>query len=168
MLWERFDRAMSFYQEVLKRDPSSPRVLGSMGRLCIQRGDYGRAIDFFEAGLASSPETPSMLGALGQTYGLVGDLDAARRILGCLTELAGRRNVAGTCFAMIHIGLNEPEPALDWLEKAAHRHDAAALSLAVHPAYNSLRSHPRFRALISRMNLSGVEERAASYRKAAP
>jgi serine/threonine-protein kinase len=168
MLWERFDRAMSFYQDALKRDPSSARVLGSMGRLCTQRGDYGRAIEFFEAGLANAPETPSMLGALGQTHGLAGDSTAARRILGCLTELAGRRNVAGTCFAMIHIGLNEPEPALDWLETAANRHDAAALSLGVHPAYNALRSHTRFRTLISRMNLSGVEERVASYRKTAP
>ncbi len=52
----------------------------------------------------------------------------------------------------IYIGLGENDLALEWLEKAYEERDVALIFLKVDPAYDSLRSDPRFQDLMRRMN----------------
>ena len=65
--------------------------------------------------------------------------------------LAGRFYVSSTCFALIHLGVDENREALDWLERGCRQRELPLISLKVHPAYDPLRREPRFQALVERV-----------------
>jgi hypothetical protein len=52
------------------------------------------------------------------------------------------------------MGLGRTDAALDWLERAADERQAGYYFPSVHPIFDPLRSHPRFVALMRRMNLT--------------
>jgi hypothetical protein len=56
-------------------------------------------------------------------------------------------------FAVIHQGLGEMDKALDWYEKAVDEREPLMLQFNVHPNYDPVRAHPRYPALLRRMNL---------------
>ena len=96
---------------------------------------------------------PLIITQLGILYSLSGKNDEAREALDELSELSERRFVSPFYTALIHLGLGEKNSALKWLEKAYDEHDHALETLKVEPMLDSLRSHPRFEALLKRMEL---------------
>ena len=60
----------------------------------------------------------------------------------------------GESLAMAYVGLGERDSALTWLERAAEV-GAFMLYINVEPTYESLRSEPRFQALLTRMRFPG-------------
>jgi serine/threonine-protein kinase len=93
---------------------------------------------------------------MGQAFALSGRPDRARALLAELDAMSRERFVPSTCFALIHGGLGEVDRALDWLEHGADRREMPVSALLVHPAYDTLRDHPRFAALLRRLGLAGA------------
>ena len=56
-------------------------------------------------------------------------------------------------FALIYIGLGDKEEALNWLEKQMLGRSETANAYAVAPELDVLRSDPRFKEMLKRMNL---------------
>jgi hypothetical protein len=54
---------------------------------------------------------------------------------------------------MVHMGLNERQAAIDRLERASQEHAFELSHLNLTPAFDSLRSDPRFRDLVERLGL---------------
>jgi len=65
--------------------------------------------------------------------------------------MAKRQYVSSTAFADIHLGLDEKEKALDWLEKAYQDQESACWYLKVDPIYDRVRDGPRFEALVQKV-----------------
>jgi hypothetical protein len=55
--------------------------------------------------------------------------------------------------AYVHIGLGDTERAFEWLQKAIEARDSQMGVLKVEPAFDALRSDPRFTALVERVGL---------------
>jgi len=55
--------------------------------------------------------------------------------------------------AYVHIGLGDTERAFEWLQKAIEARDWQMGLLKVEPAFDALRSDPRFTALVARVGL---------------
>jgi eukaryotic-like serine/threonine-protein kinase len=153
MLERRFDEALEAYQSVLDLDPSFYKVHTSMGRALVQQGRYAEGIARLEKGRETAGDVPSILGALGQAHALAGDQRLAREILDALAATARSRYVPSTTFALIHAGLGETDRALDYLEQGCDRRELPLSSLKVHPAYDALRTAPRFAAILRRLRL---------------
>jgi hypothetical protein len=64
-----------------------------------------------------------------------------------------RRYVQGYALAIIYIGLNEKEEALNWLEKEISDRSSTAVFYGISPDLDDLRSEPRFKAMLKRLNL---------------
>jgi len=60
----------------------------------------------------------------------------------------------GNAYAQIYAGLGENDQVLEWLQRAYERREEALSKVATDPAYDSLRTDPRFLALIRRMGLT--------------
>jgi TolB-like protein len=90
---------------------------------------------------------PLNAGQLGYVAGVLGYTAEARTLL---QELEKRRKVQYTPalpIAWIHLGLGETTATIEWLETALAEKDPQLASINVFPAYDSIRSEPRFRQL---------------------
>jgi len=89
------------------------------------------------------------MGWLGYVYALNGEREKAERILD--GDMSGKLQPVDKVF--IYTGLGEYDKAVDWLEKAYEEKDSYVAYIAVFPEFDPLRTHPRFRALVKKMNL---------------
>jgi tetratricopeptide (TPR) repeat protein len=55
--------------------------------------------------------------------------------------------------AQVYVGLQEPERALDWLERSVGR-EMYASYLGIDPTFRSLRAEPRFQAILKRLGVA--------------
>jgi hypothetical protein len=79
---------------------------------------YEEAIASLERSIVLSGGAPMFLGWLGLALGQSGRAGEARALLGRLEEQAGHGYILPSCFAWLHLGLNEPDMAFEWLDKA--------------------------------------------------
>jgi hypothetical protein len=56
--------------------------------------------------------------------------------------------------AQVYIGLDEPDRAIEWLEKAERERSSDLIYLKTDPIYKRLQSDPRFAALLQRIGPS--------------
>ena len=94
------------------------------------------------------------MGQLGQAYGLAGELAKARDVLQQLEVLSRQRYVSPYHLAYVYVGLGEQDTAIDWLERAYVERAGAVYGIKGSFLFTSLRSHPRFTALLKKMNLA--------------
>ncbi|HVF27957.1 MAG TPA: protein kinase [Pyrinomonadaceae bacterium] len=92
-------------------------------------------------------------GFLALVLGRAGQRDEARRLLDELKAESARRYVPSYAIAIAHLGLNEKEEALAWLEREIAERGYWATTYAVAPELDDLRSDPRFKAMLKRLNL---------------
>lgn len=83
---------------------------------------------------------------------LVNQRERARRDLTSLVKLSEREYVSPFHLAAVYLELGEPESALDYLEAGFGMKDQWLALLNVEPRFKSLRGHPRFEALIRRLD----------------
>ena len=140
-----------WYRRMIEMDPSFYKAYTSLGRVNIQRGRYAEAIAMLHKGREIAGDLPNILAALGQAHALAGDRDCARNLLIELQNLAQTRHVPSTSLALLHLALGNRTVALDYLEQGDRRGELSLSVIKVHPAYNNLRSEPRFQTLLQRI-----------------
>ena len=75
------------------------------------------------------------------------------QILDDLTKQANQKYVPSYFFAGIHIGLGEPDRAIECLEKSYEERSHWLVYLHIDPSMDGLRSNPRFQNLLQRVGL---------------
>jgi serine/threonine-protein kinase len=105
-------------------------------------------------------ETAAMPGAgtytsasLGYVLARAGQRDEALRLLAELEAHAAIGYVSPGAFATILLGLGDVEKAIDWAERAYDDRRGWLAYVNVNPLMDPVRGHPRFEALVRRMNL---------------
>jgi hypothetical protein len=97
------------------------------------------------------------LAALGYVYGSFGKRDKAEQQLRNLRALSRQRYVDPLNVAKVYIGLGDRPQALAWLEKAEQAGSSLLSDAGLDPAYDSLLSEPRFRALLQRRGVAASQ-----------
>ena len=82
----------------------------------------------------------------------MGNEAEARKILAELVETAKEKHVSPYYFAVVHLGLNEREKALDYLRKAVAEHDNNVIFLKVGANFDSVRDDPQFIEILRSAN----------------
>ena len=80
-----------------------------------------------------------------------GRLEEARSVLGTLTSTASGAYMRPYDAALVYMGLNDHDAALEQLEKAFGEGGNWLNYLQLDPAFVALRDHPRFSALLRRV-----------------
>ena len=122
--------------------------------LAVTYGSIGRYDEAMDAALASRREmglAPAWI--VGYVHGLAGRRAAALEVLNALEMRARREYVPPVDLALLQIALGNHEAALGWLETGLREHSHFMELLAVLPAVDPLRGHPRFQAILQAMRL---------------
>ena len=143
-----YDQAIHQYGKTLELDPTFAEAILWLGKCYRQKGMFEEAITEFKKARILFGNSPYGLGELGNGYALSGERKKAIDVLTSLKELSEQGYSLNYDIAFIWCGLGDKEKAFEWLEKAE---DMPYLN--VDPAWESLRSDPRFKSLLERMNL---------------
>jgi TolB-like protein/tetratricopeptide (TPR) repeat protein len=148
----RFDDAIAQYKRVLALNPDFGYAHQTLGLAYGAKGMYPEAIA--ETRMASEQGGSSTKGFLGLWLARSGKADEAKKLLAELQREAAAGNyVQGYTFALIYLGLGDKEQALNYLEKHMESRAETASSYSVAPELDELRSEPRFKAMLKKMNL---------------
>jgi len=148
----RYDEAVEQSFRVLEIDPTFYRTYEDLGNAYEQQGKLTQAIAAFRK-MAASGRGSSYLAHLAHAYALDGQRKKAAKLLQELKQLAKKRHVAPSSFALVFAGLRDREQTLAWLEKAYVARDEMLPFLRVNPKLTFLRRERRFQDLIRRMKL---------------
>ncbi len=146
----RYDDAMVQIRRTLELDPAATLAHHLLGCCFLCKGDTAGAIAEFQRSKIMVAGAWYQ-GLLGYAYAISGDRPKAEKILRELEELAKRQYVSSTAFADIHLGLDEKEKALDWLDRSYQDQESACWYLKVDPIYDSVRNEPRFQTLVQKV-----------------
>ena len=149
----QYDEAVAQLLRTVELDPNYPMTYWLLGLVYRKTARYDLAISAGEKGVNLSGGSPLMRAALAQSYAEAGRPKDARQILDDLTKLAQHKYVAPHFFAGIHIGLQEKDRAIEYLEKSYEEHCHWLIYLHIDPSMDSLRDNPRFQDLLRRVGL---------------
>ena len=150
----RSDEAIGFFSKALELDPNNPWTRWFLGRAYLLSGNSPRAIEEMETGLRFGPDDPLGLGFTGYVYAVTGRRADALKILQRLDELQKRRFISTISRVYVYAGLGDKDKAFEWLEKAYEERSDSLAWFRFDPESKSLRSDPRFAALMRKIGFT--------------
>jgi len=123
-----------------------------MGLIDIEQKNYGAAIAEFQKAKELSGGATIYIAALARGYAASGRKDQALKIYELLKR-PGEKYVSPYWMAQIAADLGEKNEALQWLETAWAGRAVWMVMLSVDPAFDPLRSDPRFQSFVRRIHL---------------
>src|SRR5262249_532629 len=114
----------------------------------LAEGRYEEAIGAAEKMSANVTVKSNGRAFLGYTYAVAGKRAEAEKILNELQEEAKQSHVPLERFALIYTGLGDKDRAFEFLQKQLEEAKVLPVFIRVLPEWASLRTDPRFDALI--------------------
>jgi serine/threonine protein kinase/tetratricopeptide (TPR) repeat protein len=153
LLWaRRFDPAIEQAQKALDMDPGFAVAHWVRGQALAAKGMYPEAVAEYEKFSALTSSSPMAVAYLGNANARLGDRRQALQSLDKLRSLSKQRYVSPRLVAIVYVGLGEKDQALKWLEMAYAERSGFVFSLRAEATWDSLRSEPRFQAIIRKLN----------------
>ncbi len=149
----RFDDALRQLQDVVEVAPDFGYAHFALALCWSQMESHREAIEAGRKAAALLGDSAAARAALGFSLARSGCREEAERLLGGAQGQPSRGLVDASHRALIHAGLEDPEPALRELELALEDRSRFVVFLGVWPAFDGLREHPRFARLLEDLGL---------------
>jgi TolB-like protein/Tfp pilus assembly protein PilF len=147
----RYDDAVQQLRQTLSLDPNYMLAHFDLGLVFAAKGAHDEAISALQRATTLAPDFDGAIALLGAAYAKAGRIAKARAIGGRLQRLSAKRYVSGFVRGLYVLSLGKQEEALAELERAYEERSWLVTLLKVDPAFDPLRSSPRFRALLMRL-----------------
>ena len=142
----QWDHAIQHFRNALDLNSNHHQARRFLGLALIGKGMINEGILEYETAARSIGMPPTL------AYAKAGQIQKAKELLKEMDAYIQKTYVpalfAETCFA-----LGEVDQGFDWMEKAVDEHDEQLYFIHANSAYDPLRSHPRYHALLRKMNL---------------
>jgi TolB-like protein/class 3 adenylate cyclase/Flp pilus assembly protein TadD len=148
----RYDEAIAKLKQTLELDPNFWIAHFMLGTAYVEKRLYPEALTEFSKATELSKGNAESIMMTGYTWAKAGESAKARAVLAQLKALADQ-HVPAEHIAMLCSALGEKDEAFVWLEKACENREVRLCRLKVDPRWDSLRSDPRFVAILKRIGL---------------
>jgi serine/threonine-protein kinase len=149
----RYQEALEAALRCVEFEPDYARGRSTLGWAYLKSGMPDQGLTELERAVALAPEYTLYLAQLGQAYAMAGKTANARDVLRQLEQLSQERYVSPYHMAYVYTGLGEPDRAIDFLERAYQERAGNVYGIKGSFLFTALHSHPRFMALLRKMNL---------------
>ncbi len=149
----RYDDAITQFRETLDLDPAFGGAHVMLGRVYAAKGLPERAVGELERARALLGPRPDVVTSIAYVLARAGRKHEALATLDELRRISKPRDPSPFRIAYVHIGFGETDRAFEWLEKAFEARDWQMALLNVEPLFDTVRSDPRFAALVERVGL---------------
>jgi serine/threonine protein kinase/Flp pilus assembly protein TadD len=146
------ERAIEQRKKTLELAPDFVEAMYGLAIDYLSMSMYAEAVTAIERAMNLARRTPVLVAMLGRAYALSGRKDEAETLLKELLERATSEYVLPIYFAGLYASLGNKNEAFRWLEKAYQERNSGMNLLKTFPAWDSLRSDPRFEDFVQRMN----------------
>ncbi|HTS88921.1 MAG TPA: protein kinase [Gemmatimonadales bacterium] len=150
----RYEEAMREGVRAVEFEPTYARAHSTLGWAYLKLDRVAEGLACLEEAVRRAPGNAQYLAQLGQAYALSGRVAEARDILRKLEEEAREHYVSPYHLAYVFTGLGEADRAMDMLEKAYQERAGSVFGVKGSFLFVPLRTHPRFKALLRKMNLT--------------
>jgi TolB-like protein/DNA-binding winged helix-turn-helix (wHTH) protein/tetratricopeptide (TPR) repeat protein len=144
------DEAIEQTRRTIDMDPNFAIAHYELGQAFVQKRRYNEAIAEFQKAIELSGGSIPSTSNLAYAYAVSNKSTEAVKIL---NDLKSRPAPNASEIALVYVGLGEKGQAMKWLDKAYEEHFNP--SILLRPAFDSLRSDPRFQNLVHRIGLPG-------------
>ena len=148
----QYEAAVDEANAGLELEPNYYHFYWDLGWSWAGLGDYEEAVAALRRGASRSSNDPLTYAFLGWALGLAGRREEAKEVLRDLEQRREEGSFSGFLLALVHLGLEDREKAVSALQRAEEERDVLIPFINVWPALDPLRSDPRFRDLVRRMN----------------
>jgi TolB-like protein len=151
LIAHQYDESIQQSRKTIEMDPSFAMAHYQLGQALVQVRRYNEAIRELQEAIDLSRGNPICTSHLAYVYAVSGRRNEAMKILDDLKNGSKQHYANAANIALIHAGLNERDQALMWLRKAYEQRFNP--SILVRPAFDTLRSDPRFQDLLRHLGL---------------
>jgi len=153
----RWDQAIDALLKTIEMEPNCSWVHLHLGLVYLEKLMYKEALAEFhkEKELSRGGDVGDiiLLSCLGLVHAKMGKRGEAEEALDELIKRSKQAHVSPVGLALIYFALGKNDQGFEWLEKAYDDHDLGLRLIKVEPAFDSVRSDPRFAALLKKMGL---------------
>ena len=146
-------RALEQFQKMLKREPNASLLYSALAKVYAHMGRFSEALDASQRATILVGQAPETLSSLGEVYALSGKTGQARWVAKALEDRSKTKYVQAYFIASIYGALGAKDQTFTWLAKANQQRSALLLRLEVDPAFDKIRSDPRYQELVKSMHL---------------
>ena len=152
-LARQYDHARDELRAALEIDPSHYLLHFRLGLVYQQQGLFREAIGEMQQAVSLSGASTEALTGLAQTYAAAEMSGAMQEVVDGLLKERKARYVSPYNMGRIYSSMKDKEQTFAWLEKAYDEHHPDMIELTTEPCFDSVRSDPRFKKLLSRVGL---------------
>jgi tetratricopeptide (TPR) repeat protein len=149
----RYDDSIRQSQKTLEIDPNFAVAHYALGQAYQQKQMYEAAIAEFKRAIELSGHSGAFDSNFAYVYAVSGRKPEAKKTLADLEARQDQNPSADANVALVYVGLGDPDQAMARLNKAYEARFNP--SILTRPAWDPLRSDPRFKDLLRRSGLPG-------------
>jgi tetratricopeptide (TPR) repeat protein len=149
------EKAEEQFDKLIESDPDFWGGHWGKGHCYKIRGMHHEAIMEFTRAVELDGGHTLPISALGYTYALAGQRNEALAVIDRLVTLSRDTYVSPMHIAIVYAGLQEPDAAFEWLDKAYSVRARSLAWLTVTRELDGLRDDPRYDALVSAIGIAG-------------
>jgi tetratricopeptide (TPR) repeat protein len=152
LLARRYDESIQQGRITMEMDPHFAVTHYELGQAFIQKHMYPEGVAELQKAIAYSGGNRTFMSNLAYAYARSGRRSEALEILDDLKNRSTNGVPNATEIALIYVGLDDKDQAMNWLERAYR--ERFNPSVLMRPCFDLVRPDPRFQDLIRRIGLT--------------
>ena len=154
LMMRRYEACAEMALQALDLEPNHGFAMFHLVMARLAQKRFEEAVELAERAVETNGRWMIPLAHLAIAYATAGRVSDARLVLGEMHELAKQGRAQAGPFAAVYLVLGEIDTAVDWVERSIDNYEPIVTLLKAWPLFDPIRSHPRYRTLLRKLNLA--------------